>query len=106
MTDPGWLQPVCPRCKRRHLPTLKCWGGHLVKQLRAVVFERYGRVCWLCGADGADTVDHVRARAVGGTDAMDNLRPAHGFCNTGRGAGALSTPPGQVTWLDERSPRW
>lgn len=83
---PPDLAPSCPRCQRRHLPGLPCWGGRLAQQLRALVLEVYGTDCWLCGHPGATTADHVKARARGGTDALDNLRPAHQFCNTGRGA--------------------
>jgi hypothetical protein len=79
----------------------------MVKRFRELVFGTYGSTCWLCGHPGADTVDHVKPRAMGGTDTLDNLRPAHGFCNTGRGAGALSSPPpttGPVT--EQISRRW
>lgn len=34
-------------------------------------------VCHVCGHPGADAVDHVVPIARGGTDTMDNLRPAH-----------------------------
>jgi 5-methylcytosine-specific restriction endonuclease McrA len=98
------LAPSCSRCKHRHLPSLPCWGGRMVAKLRALVFAEHGDRCWLCKAGGADTVDHVLSRAMGGTDSLSNLRPAHGFCNTGRGAGALSKPPGPATV--ERSDRW
>lgn len=34
-------------------------------------------VCHLCGHPGADAVDHVEPLALGGTDDLSNLRPAH-----------------------------
>lgn len=77
----------------------------MVAKLRALTFATYGRGCWLCGGKVpglADTVDHVLPRAMGGTDALTNLRPAHGFCNTGRGA---ADPPALVATV-ERSDRW
>jgi 5-methylcytosine-specific restriction endonuclease McrA len=73
----------------------------MVPALRALVFAEYGRTCWLCGADGADTVDHKQPRALGGTDALANLRPAHAYCNTGRGA--RPPAPGATA---ETSLRW
>ncbi len=39
------------------------------------------RVCWLCGQPGADEVDHVKARAFGGSDDLSNLRPVHRKCH-------------------------
>lgn len=38
------------------------------------------RVCWLCGHDGANDVDHVIPRTVAPELELDitNLRPAHG----------------------------
>ena len=48
------------------------------KRTRAAVFAIHGDVCWLCGRPGADTVDHVAPLSEGGTNAMSNLRPAHG----------------------------
>lgn len=43
---------------------------------------RQSDICWICGQPGADSVDHVVPLAKGGTNALDNLRPAHLFpCN-------------------------
>jgi 5-methylcytosine-specific restriction endonuclease McrA len=46
------------------------------------------RVCWLCGHDGADTVDHVVPLSLRPDLAHDrnNLRPAHRSCNSRKGA--------------------
>lgn len=53
-------------------------------KLREAVFQYYGTVCWLCGQEGADTIDHLVMISNGGTNELDNLRPAHGrkseFC--------------------------
>ena len=46
--------------------------------LRSKVFTMYGTECWLCGTDGADTIDHIIPFINGGGDDLDNLRPAHG----------------------------
>jgi 5-methylcytosine-specific restriction endonuclease McrA len=103
MSDPvPGLVAGCSRCRHRHLPDLPCWNGDRVPRFRALVFATYGTDCWLCGGPGADTVDHVQARAMGGTDALQNLRPAHAFCNTGRGAAPIPTPTTTMTTTD----RW
>lgn len=85
-TGPTDLVAPCSRCRRRHLPGLPCWGGRYAQALRSLVLETFGDRCWLCGDPGATTADHVQPRARGGTDALENMRPAHSFCNTGRGA--------------------
>lgn len=50
---------------------------------RQKVFATYGTGCWLCGHDGARTVDHVIPRAIepGLFWELSNLRPAHGTGN-------------------------
>jgi 5-methylcytosine-specific restriction endonuclease McrA len=102
MGAPPDLAPVCTRCQRRHLAGLPCWGGQYAQQVRLLVLEIKGDTCWLCGHPGATTADHVQPRSRGGLDALDNLRPAHRFCNTGRGAGPV---PGRPV-PPESSPRW
>lgn len=45
-------------------------------------------VCWICGKDGATSVDHVVPVSLGGRPLdPDNLRPAHISCNSRRGNG-------------------
>jgi hypothetical protein len=53
-------------------------SGEKLQKLRQKVFIHYGEQCWLCGGDGADTIDHIIPVADGGDDSLDNLRPAHG----------------------------
>ena len=60
------------------------WGGRKVAHLRALTLTTYGTVCHLCGQDGADRPDHVTPRSKGGTNTIDNLRPAHEACNRAR----------------------
>jgi hypothetical protein len=48
------------------------------KRVRLRVLAESGGICWLCGHPGADTVDHVRPLAEGGTNDPANLRAAHG----------------------------
>lgn len=66
------------------------WGGRYAANLTAAVLAAHGRICHLCGQTGATTADHVIPRSKGGTDAMDNLRPAHHGCNSARGDADLS----------------
>lgn len=44
--------------------------------IRPAVFRRDGRICHVCGQDGADDVDHLRA---GDDHALDNLAPIHSW---------------------------
>ena len=53
-------------------------SGEKLQKLRKQVFTYYGDQCWLCGGEGADTIDHIIPVADGGDDSLDNLRPAHG----------------------------
>ena len=64
---------------------LKPWSGRRVQQLTAAVLELYGTTCHLCDRPGADTADHLEPRSQGGTDELENLRPAHRSCNSTRG---------------------
>jgi len=62
-------------------------NGPNVKAYNAAVFAAYGRVCHLCGRDGADTVDHLVPTSVDPAGRWDvgNGRPAHRSCNSARG---------------------
>ena len=53
-------------------------SGEKLQKLRRQVFNYYGEKCWLCGGEGADTIDHIIPVVDGGDDSLDNLRPAHG----------------------------
>lgn len=66
------------------------WGGRKVERLTALVKAEFGFICHLCLKPITDesnyTVDHIVARNHGGTDDLENLRPAHGKpCNFSRG---------------------
>ena len=75
--------------------------GRPFRRVRAEVLAA-SRICWLCGHDGSDSVDHVIPRAVALATGQDrllndaaNLRPAHHQpcpqcgvrCNRKRGTG-------------------
>ena len=63
------------------------WGGARAIRKRQQVLEVYGNVCWLCGQPiaGLPSADHVIPRSKGGSDDIENLRPAHTGCNARRG---------------------
>jgi 5-methylcytosine-specific restriction endonuclease McrA len=81
-------------------PSLWDAGGNvrLKRQLCAFVLERDHYRCRWCG-NPADTVDHIIARALGGTDSTDNLTAACSACNSARGAAIGNGRP-------EPSRRW
>jgi hypothetical protein len=85
MTDRPALAPTCGRCHHRHLAGLPCWAGRYVYRVRALVIATYGDTCCHCGLPGARSVEHVRPRSMGGTDALANMLPAHLGCNLKRG---------------------
>lgn len=56
--------------------------------LRALVIERDGYVCQLCGGevDPADVhIDHITPWSLGGRSTLDNLQVAHSTCNLRKG---------------------
>lgn len=82
---PGW-QPGADTRRGR-------WGRPW-RRVRASVLAA-STICWICGHDGSDSVDHITALALGGAPLdPDNLAPAHHRpcptcrrqCNQARGA--------------------
>ena len=78
---------------RRH----RTWGGTHARTLTAVVLNRKGTTCHLCGGDGADSADHDPPRSVliragvPDPDALRFLFPAHWQpCNNHRKARPLT----------------
>jgi 5-methylcytosine-specific restriction endonuclease McrA len=104
MTSTG-LAPSCLRCRHRHLPALRCWLGRYVAETLGRVLARYGDTCCHCGRPGSRSVEHVIPRSVGGTDDLDNLRPAHLVCNVKRGTRPMAGY-GIRTITETRSNRW
>lgn len=54
---------------------------------RKRVVDTHGLTCWICGLpipDDEFTLDHVIPKSEGGTNAEENLRPAHRKCNYDR----------------------
>lgn len=108
----GEFAPQCARCTRRHLVDLPCWSGRYAQRVTRIVLHVQGRVCWLCGNEQirrpADSADHVIPRSRGGTDVMENLRPAHRLCNSTRRAEDPFRTPSSVAAPSDvpRSSRW
>ncbi len=54
-----------------------------------MLWEEQGGLCWYCRKrvlSRAATIDHVRPRSKGGTNARENLVMACGRCNRGKGS--------------------
>ena len=77
------------------------------RAIRQRVFQQYGTNCWKCGAPGANTVDHVRPRILGGDHSLANLRPACRRCNFSSGAAVGNRLRGGrvVVWRTVRASR-
>ena len=48
----------------------------------------YGALCYICGLPikpGDESLDHKTPRSKGGSNTLDNLRPAHKRCNSAKG---------------------
>lgn len=64
-------------------------GGARITKLRELVMSEYGSLCHLCLRPIETlpeySIDHVVSRSNGGTDDIENLRPAHLSCNSSRG---------------------
>ena len=59
----------------------------------AAIVMRDGGACYICdqGQDAHDPweVEHVKPRALGGSDELDNLALAHRSCNRAKGIAAV-----------------
>lgn len=69
------------------------WKGRNRKQLRQLVTDTYGWTCTLChrpidphatALRDRLSIDHVLPVSRGGTDTIENLRPAHYGCNAAK----------------------
>ena len=78
----GSLHRAGERCpvKGPELRPVRYW-----QSLSKKILARDSYICCICGLPGADTVDHIKARANGGTDDEWNLRAAHRSCNSKKG---------------------
>lgn len=84
------------------------YGGSRSVRLMELTYSNYEPLCHLCGTwiveDSERSVDHIVPRSLGGTDDLDNLRPAHGVCNSARGNKSIeefrSTNTNELEWLN------
>lgn len=83
---------VCRTKKRRARRRQRKERDRRVNQIRkkahkkkGMVTQLYGDACYLCGGP-ADTIDHVIPLSRGGTNDIDNLRPACYDCNVSKGS--------------------
>ena len=53
---------------------------------RSRVLRASDGICYLCGREGADEVDHVVPRSRGGSNDPENLRPVHKSCHSRKSA--------------------
>lgn len=94
-----YCSPRCTKkaCGRYQSRARRRWNSRL-RRMRPMVLARHGWYCALCDrpidwtlhwSDPlALSIDHVIPLALGGTDDLDNLQPAHRECNVLKGAAA------------------
>nr|WP_221884778.1 HNH endonuclease [Actinobaculum suis] len=74
----------------------RSWGGGTkIRKLTELVIAHYGLECSVCHemidlryrspSPKSFSIDHVLPRALGGSDDIANLRPAHRGCNSAKG---------------------
>lgn len=59
----GWVKTA---------PLPKGWG-----RVRENILRKHKGICYICGQPGADEVDHIIPRHLGGSDLPHNLAPIH-----------------------------
>lgn len=84
------------RAEGRPIKSFGSSGPWISESVKLAVFERDGWTCQLCGEpldrsagpndDWFPSLDHVTPQSVGGAHTVDNLRAAHRWCNSIRGA--------------------
>lgn len=55
------------------------------KRIRKFLFETYGGMCWYCGIDKAEQLDHIIAHHATGDDYILNLAPICLVCHRIKG---------------------
>src|SRR5215470_1935111 len=84
---------ICGACKpppRKVNPVYHAPDYRRNRKLMIETSWKYARNCWLCGMPFISktdiSADHVIPIAMGGTNELDNLAPAHKICNAKRGS--------------------
>jgi hypothetical protein len=75
----------CDRCQRDMSGWVRKGSTRQWRKQRAAILERDGHRCHWCGGH-ADSVDHLKPKALGGSDDPTNLIASCGACNSGRTA--------------------
>lgn len=85
---------------------MSTYGGSRSVKLMELVYANYEPTCYLGGEyipDGERTVEHVIPRSLGGTDDLENLKPACKTHNSSRGNRPIeewrATNTNEVSWL-------
>lgn len=89
LTSRGPRCPACTRAWNQRFGSARERGYDSTYEANRQFVLSKSKICWLCGESGADTADHVIPRSRGGSNAVENLRPAHLGCNLAAG-GAMS----------------
>lgn len=82
------------------------YGGQRSIRLMKLVYETYPPICYLGGEpipEDQRTVEHIVPRSLGGTDDLENLRPACRHHNSARGNRPIeewrATMTNETAWL-------
>jgi len=87
--DGPTLQSRCTDChrardrRRRPSPSQRGYTAEYRRNRAQILADH--PVCALCGRAAASTLDHIVPLHAGGTNALENLRPACAPCNIRRG---------------------
>jgi 5-methylcytosine-specific restriction endonuclease McrA len=100
----GQVEHVCPQCGEafvgsrlaRLCPSCRNASGAWARRIIPQLIVRDGASCHICNQEIdfslpgreplAASIDHLVPRAVGGSNALENLRLAHRQCNSEKGA--------------------
>ena len=75
--------------KQQNSRSLKRWAKHSLTEKEKKIYQKTGGKCWLCDRElsiAEFTKDHVIPKSLGGRGEIDNLMPAHQYCNSVKGS--------------------
>jgi 5-methylcytosine-specific restriction endonuclease McrA len=61
------------------------YNKDVLKKLKAQLISEYGRKCMKCDSTERIVLDHIKSRAIGGTNDLDNLQLLCWECNKEKG---------------------
>lgn len=87
---------MASRAEHANRPGRESLSKRLGRRVAAAILARGGHACAYCASTAEESgaplqLDHLRPRAVGGTDTADNLVVACRSCNSARQATPLAT---------------